>query len=312
MTLGDNLHNIYRKLADHRSQRSLHDRYPGLYRALVVETNDPLNMHRIRFKMPEMHNFDLKAEDCPWAVPCNSHGGKGAGSWSSPKIGDIIWISFEKQHPYGPIWMGHAEPTRRRFYKLHSLFQRPQAYVDEYGKPVGVDVIPWVDEYMPKDGRPYSLGFKDRYGNMFVMDETGFYPSEHSREPAPTGVDAIVSSNFSSKKSVPSSNSPDRKMMAMVSKYGHYMILGDQGYDWSNDFSGNFDQDYEAEKAREHNLIKTLNEGVANSAERDQRRIEFRSSYGHKFELRDVGWAQRGPNSSTSRSGDWFNYRDAH
>lgn len=305
MAINDNLHNIYNKLARERKQNTLYDRYPGLWRAVVTETNDPLNMFRIRFKMPEMHNFNLLPEECPWAVPCFQHGGKGTGSWCAPKIGDIVWITFEKNHTYGPIWIGHAEPTRRRYHKLYSLYQNANVYVDEEGKPLGVDQFSWQDDYFPKDGRPYSCGIKDRYGNSLIIDETGFYPTEH-KDPAPTGTDAIASAEFEQKKSSPGYNNPDRKMMALVSKYGHYMIIGDQGYDWKNDFTGDFEQDYEKEKIRQNNLIRTLNEDEPNSDNRDQRRIEFRSGYGHKFEFRDVGWASNGPTGSTSRSSDWF------
>lgn len=304
MAINDNLHNIYNKLSNERKQKTLYDRYQGLWRALVVETNDPLNMHRIRFKMPEMHNFNLNPEDCPWAVPCFSHGNKGSGSWFAPKIGDIVWISFEKNHAYGPIWVGHAEPTRRRYYKLHSLYQKTNIYVDEYGKPLGVDQIPWEGEYYPKDGRPYSLGMKDRYGNMLVIDETGYFPAEHAVQPAPIESDGISKSEFNQKKSIPKKNDPDRKMIAFISKYGNYLVLGDQGYNWQSDFSGDFEQDHEIEKSRQNNLIRTLNENEPNN--RDQRRVELRSGYGHKFEMRDVGWSSSGPSSSQSRPNDWF------
>lgn len=303
--INDNLLNIYHKLNADRKQKTVFDRYPGSYRALVVETNDPLNMHRVRFKLPEQHDFTLKAEECPWAVPMFPHGGKGVGHWFAPKIGDIVWISFEKQNAYAPIWTGHAEPTRRRFYRLHSLFQKTQVYVDEEGKPVGDDPIDYED-YYPKDGRPYSLGIKDRYGSMLLLDETGFFPFEHAAAPAPSGTDAISEAEFEQQQAKPESNSPDRKMMSLVSKYGHYMIMGDQGYDWSSDFSGNFDEDHELEKTRQNNLIRTLNEDEPDSANRDQRRVEFRSSYGHKMEMRDVGWAAAGPTKSDSRSDDWF------
>jgi hypothetical protein len=305
--IDDNLKSVYQKLIDERKQSTLYDRYPGCYRAVVVETNDPLNMHRIRFKMPEMHDFDLQPKFCPYAVPAFSHGGKGTGSWYSPAIGDIVWITFEKQHPYGPIWIGHAEPTRRRFYKLHAIFQQTQVFVDEEGKPVSIDRAQWPD-YLPKDGRPYSSGIKDRYGNLLVMDETGYYPSEHKSDPAYVGSDPLANKSFESNKNTPLANKPDRKMMAMVSKYGHYFILGDQGYDWQSEFSGDFSADYDKEKNRQHNVIKTLNEDYPNSEDRDQRRIEFRSGYGHKFEMRDVGWSQLGPNSSTSRPNDWFGW----
>lgn len=305
MAIDDNLLNIYSKLNYDRKQKTLYDRFPGSYRSVVVETNDPLNLHRIRYKCPEQHDFNLNAEDCPWAVSAFKHGGKGTGDWCAPKIGDIVWIIFEKQHPYGPIWSGHAEPTRRRYYRLHALFQKTQIYVDEEGKPIADDPIKY-EEYYPKDGRPYSLGTKDRYGSIFVMDETGFYPSEHAITPSANGTDAIAQSSFAEQKSAPQSNAPDKKMMALISKYGHYMILGDQGYDWQSDFSGDFEKDHQLEKDRSNNLIRTLNEDEPDSANRDQRRIEFRSGYGHKFEMRDVGWAAAGPSGSSSRGNDWF------
>ena len=311
--INDNLGKIFAKLASERSQRRLHDRFPGRYRAEVVETNDPLNMNRVRFKMPELHNFNLKPEDCPWAVPSFEHGGKGCGSWTSPCIGDIIWISFEKQHPYGPVWVGHAEPTRRRFYKLHALYQKTQIYVDKEGKPESEDTIPWDPDYYPKDGRPYSQGLRDRYGNMFVMDMTGFYPIEHKEKSAPTGIDALTEGKFKELSNTPEKNEPDLKMMAWISKYGHYFIIGDQGYKWDEEFEGDHEKDHEKEKKRINNLKKLLNEDEPKSEERDQRRVELRTDYGHKFEMRDVGWAsdggyaaKSGKIQSKSRADDLF------
>lgn len=301
MAINDNLVKIYEKLFQDRNP-SLFDRYPGYYRAKIVETNDPLNMYRIKFKCPELHNFDLSSEDCPWACPSFEHGGKGTGNWTSPAIDDIVWITFEKNHPYGPIWTGHAEPTRRRYYKLHAIFQKSQQYVDEYGKSLGADKINWIDDYTSKDGRPYSNGTKDRYGNIFVMDSTGFFPKEHDLAPALSGNDPLSNSAFEQSSIKPIMNKPDRKMIAYVTKYGHMCIMGDQGFNWKNFFSGDFDKDHEIEKEREFNLIKLLNEDTPNSVDRDQRRLEFKTPYGHKFEMRDVGWNKTRANDLFSKS----------
>jgi hypothetical protein len=317
MKINDNINKIYTKFNRERLQSSLFTRYPGHYRALVVETNDPLNMHRIRFIMPEQHNFDLKdkPESCPWAVPAFPHGGKGAGAWYSPCIGDYVWIAFEKQHPYGPIWTGHAEPTRRRFYKLHALFHKSNVYVDEEGKPKDIDTIDWEDTYLSKDGRPYSQGLTDRYGNMFLMEMTGFYPKEHEKKASTAGSDVIKSTpqEYREQKEQPKKNNPDLKMMAMVSKYGHYFMIGDQGYDWKSEFDGDFEADHDKEKSRTSNIKKLLNENEPDSSNKDQRRVEIRTSYGHKFELRDVGWsskkgwaAKSGKIESQSRPNDLF------
>lgn len=316
----DNLHQVFNRFNLERTQRKLHDRFPGHYRAVVVETNDPLNMHRVRFKCPELHNFDLKPEECPFAVTAFEHGGKGTGSWSSPTIGDIIWVSFEKQHPYGPIWTGHAEPTRRRFYKLHATYQKPNIYVDEEGKSQGEDSFDWDPDYLPKDGRPYSQGLKDRYGTMFVMDATGFFPDEHKDKPAPNGSDAITESTveFKENKEQPKANDPDSKMVAYITKVGHYFIIADMGYKWDEEFKGEFEEDYDDEKKRINNIKKLLHEDEAKTLEEDnqvydQRRIEMRTDYGHKLEMRDVGYAakggyaaQSGKVESKGRENDFF------
>lgn len=83
--MSDNTHVIWSKFFNHRT-RVLWDRFPGLYRALVVETNDPLNVYRVRFKCPDLHDFDLSPEDCPWAVPSNDLGGFRSGRFSHPRI----------------------------------------------------------------------------------------------------------------------------------------------------------------------------------------------------------------------------------
>ena len=208
MSISDNLHVLYGKFAEERANSSLFDRFPGTYRALVVETNDPLNMHRVRFKCPELHDFDAKVDDLPWATPNFTAGGKGVGTWNAPCIGDIVWITFEKQHPYGPIWNGFADPTRIRYYKLHSIFQQTQIYEDLEGKMVGTDTIPWISDYGPKDGRPYSQGTVDRYGNLFAINMTGFVPTEHTVTPAPAGTDAITNSAFQAQMAQPINNNP--------------------------------------------------------------------------------------------------------
>ena len=53
----DNISTVWNKFFKHRT-RTLWDRFPGYYRSLVVETNDPLNMYRVRYKCPDMHDWD--------------------------------------------------------------------------------------------------------------------------------------------------------------------------------------------------------------------------------------------------------------
>lgn len=277
--------------------RDLYNRLKGWYRAVVVETNDPLRIGRVRFMMPEIHNSGLPTEEYPWAVPSFAIGGKRSGQWFSATIGDIIWITFEKQHLYGPIWVGGADPTRRKFYPLPSLSGKTPQAVNTKGEPADTPKD-YDTAYHPKDNRPMSFGVQDRYGNADVFSAVGFFPAEHDAKPAEAGSDGItrkVFANASGDK--PEANKPDVKYIARITKYGIYTIHNDVGYDWQKpkegggskgEFEGNFDKDEKFEIERWKYFLKLLNEEQPEGF--DQRRYEVRTRYGHKLEAREVGW----------------------
>lgn len=289
--MGDNLDRIFSKFFAERS-KNLFDRFPGMYRARVEETNDPLRMRRLRIRIPELHNADLQPQDLPWASPAFATGGKGDGTWGNFCIGDTVWVEFEKGHPYGPVWVGAATPTRRKMYPLEAVFGKTPLAVNDQGQPADTP-DDFVQEYMPKDERPMSMGMRDRYGSFFMMSSVGFFPIEHKNAAAPTGTDAIAQSDFQAAKKAPEINKPDVKMTVFNTKYGHTLILNDVGYEWENEFKGDFDKDASYEIARQKYLVDFFNEGAPTG--RDQRRMEMRSRYGHKLEMRDVGWNKGRP-----------------
>lgn len=302
----------WNKFFGHRT-RALWERFPGCYRALVVETNDPLNMYRVRFKCPDMHDFNLKPEDCPWAVPSNDMGGFRSGRFSHPCIGDWIWIVFERQHPYAPTWIGFASPTRRKLYTYPQIFQATPLSVNEDGKPASKP-NDYDINYLPRDGRPMAHGWQDRYGNLDIHSAVGFYPSEHDSLPPPPDHDAIQGSEFKQGQNKPEINNPDKKYMARITKYGHMLMLGDQGYHWkkeensdTGEFEGKFKEDENFETKRWLYIQKLLNENKPKSSDEfgDQRRVGILTRYGHRIECRDVGWAQLGPIQSKSRQGEY-------
>lgn len=265
----------------------LKERFTGIYRAEVVETNDPLNRQRVRIRISDLHNRDLKPEDLPWASYCNEFGDKGAGNWCNFIIGDRVYVAFEKNHPYAPIIVGGGAPTRRKAYPLQSIHTPTPLAVKEDGTP---DDQPkdfdW--DYLPKDRRPMSIGWKDRYGSFIRLNSIGFFPDEHKKEPAPAGLDGITQKEFSASDDEPVKNDPDIKHIVINTKYGNTFILNDTGYDWEGEFDGDFDKDEEFEQKRALYLNKLFNEDKPTDT--DQRRIEMRTRYGHKFEMRDVGW----------------------
>jgi hypothetical protein len=164
--------------------------------------------------------------------------------------------------------------------------------------------VDYLTDYLPKDFRPMGHGSQDRYGHADIHSSVGFFPIEHDLKPAPLGTDAISNKNFKI-GSKPEVNDPDKKYIARVTKYGTYIIQSDVGYWWqrkdedengeSNDdgfgeFYGDFDKDRPFEIQRYFGLTRLFNEGQPRST--DQRRHEIRTRAGHKFEMRDVGWAQ--------------------
>lgn len=310
--MSDNINVVWSKFFSHRT-RTLWDRFPGYYRALVIETNDPLNMYRVRFKCPDLHDFDLEPNDCPWAVPCFDLGGKRAGRFVAPTIGDWVWITFERQHPYGPIWTGFADPTRRKFYTYPQVFQVTPLSVNDEGRPADRPQD-YDEDYLPKDGRPMGHGWQDRYGNLEVHSAVGFFPVEHKDPPPPPDHDAVSGSKFEQKQRPPEVNNPDRKYMARVTKYGNIFLMGDQGYHWQKEddselgeFKGDAKEDEQFETKRWLFLQKLLNDGVPKSDAKDgdQRKMIQMTRYGSRIEIRDVGWAQQGPIESKSRQGEF-------
>lgn len=284
----DKFDRLFRNFVAQR-EVDLHHRFNGWYRSLVVETNDPLGIRRVRVRIPELHDIDVQVRDLPWAVPAPWMGGQNAGSHAYAAIDDIVFVCFEKNHPYAPVYCASADPTRRQMYSLWSIYANTPVAVNENGD---VDEKPsddqGIEEYLPKDGRPMSMSISDRYGNFLNFNAHGFAPKSHKISPEPVGVDALSSQQFSIASATPTDNDPDTKYIAMGTKYGHTILMGDQGYKWYEDFEGDYNSDEQFEIDRFHYMLKSFNEQEAK--ERDQRRIEMRTRAGHQFEMRDVGW----------------------
>ncbi len=307
---------VLEKLLTQRS-RPLWERFPGRYRALVVETSDPLDFFRIRVKIPEFHDSDLQPNQCPYAIPSFNLGGQRANNFTHPCIGDYVWVEFEKGMPYSIVWVGFASPTRRKHYAYPQISQPTPLSVDSTGQALGATklVEDYDQQYLPRDGRPMSCGYQDRYGHLDLFSAVGFFPEEHKLAPPPPGFDAVQGVQFQ-QQNAPQINDPDRKYIARVTKYGSMLVLSDQGYVWKKDafadnvpersqvgeFFGSFEQDEKFEINRWLSLQRTLNEDDVHG---DHRRSMLMTRYGSRIEMRDTGWAQQGPRQSTSRDGEY-------
>lgn len=80
-------------------------RYYSVYRGIVVDNNDiEKNMNRVKVCIPEAMGGTFA-----WAYPRNQHGSISNGfKFLAPKVGDIVFITFEYGDPTKPLWEYHG------------------------------------------------------------------------------------------------------------------------------------------------------------------------------------------------------------
>lgn len=78
-------------------------RHYSVYRAVVVEFEDPMKMDRLLVYVP-----DLQIQD--WALPRGTHGSHvcGVRPHPLPKVNDIVYVTFEDGNPALPLWEWHS------------------------------------------------------------------------------------------------------------------------------------------------------------------------------------------------------------
>lgn len=82
----------------------LRDRFFGKYPAIVTDTQDPLEIGRLRARVPAVLGETLQSG---WALPAVPFGGgKDRGMLFLPEVGDTVWIEFEAGDVSRPIWTG--------------------------------------------------------------------------------------------------------------------------------------------------------------------------------------------------------------
>jgi len=74
----------------------------GKYRGIVSDNRDPLNMGRIRARIPDV----LGENECGWALPSLPYAGNGVGLFLLPPLNSSVWMEFEQGNPDYPIWTG--------------------------------------------------------------------------------------------------------------------------------------------------------------------------------------------------------------
>lgn len=77
--------------------------YYGKYEGIVEDNQDPLNMLRLKVRVPAV----LGDKVSNWAFPCVPYGGrKDVGDFNPPESGTKVWVEFKGGNPAYPIWTG--------------------------------------------------------------------------------------------------------------------------------------------------------------------------------------------------------------
>ncbi|HEY3256770.1 MAG TPA: phage baseplate assembly protein V [Polyangiaceae bacterium] len=88
----------------HAFDELVRSRFYGKYEAIVTQTSDPLEIGRLRAKVPAVFGEDVESG---WALPCMPFGGgKDRGFLAVPEVGDSVWVEFAAGDPSRPIWSG--------------------------------------------------------------------------------------------------------------------------------------------------------------------------------------------------------------
>lgn len=78
-------------------------RYYSVYRAVVLDTDDPMQMNRVKVFVPSLDLME-------WALPRNQHGTTNAGFrlFPLPMFNDIVYVTFFNGNPAEPLWEYHG------------------------------------------------------------------------------------------------------------------------------------------------------------------------------------------------------------
>ncbi len=86
--------------------------YFGKYRGVVVNNEDPLQLGRLKVRVPSVLTCDPATADkedsvTDWAFPCVPSGGASEqGFFFIPDVGAHVWVEFEEGNIDHPIWVG--------------------------------------------------------------------------------------------------------------------------------------------------------------------------------------------------------------
>lgn len=157
------------------------NRYYGKYRGYVSGVADPLNLGRIKARVPRL----LGEAETGWALPCAPYAGPDQGVFMIPEVGAGVWIEFEGGDLSRPIWSGgfwgkpgtgdidQPDSTAR---KAPPTSEIPKEHYPERVVDQNVRVIKSATgHYILLDDRPDTarVEIRDHVGNRIILSREG-------------------------------------------------------------------------------------------------------------------------------------------
>ncbi|MEM1032350.1 MAG: phage baseplate assembly protein V [Myxococcota bacterium] len=137
-------------------EERIKDRYFGKYEGVVEDTDDPMELGRLRARVPAVLGEEVVSG---WALPCAPvGGGMDRGALWLPEVGDTVWIEFAAGDLSRPIWAG-------------TFWGSPEStgQSDDLGEETGTEV-PTHDGDKAGPGRAI---WKTKAGHRIVLDDEG-------------------------------------------------------------------------------------------------------------------------------------------
>lgn len=82
--------------------RQVGERYFGKYGGVVLDNDDPLQLARLKVRVPAL----MQDAEIGWARPALPFAGPGHGHVMVPEADAMVWVEFEAGNLDQPIWSG--------------------------------------------------------------------------------------------------------------------------------------------------------------------------------------------------------------
>lgn len=113
-------------------------KYVGIYKGIVVDTNDPKGFNRIKVRIPDIHGpidenvyallKDINRKGChtnddelPWAEVCYPY-----GSDAQPEVNQVVCVQFInglRQFPVIIGWFGYEYTNNEEMLQVYSIYK---------------------------------------------------------------------------------------------------------------------------------------------------------------------------------------------